>query len=605
MADGRVWKWLLPIAYFCPLVALIPLERSLEINPEENIGVDEYLSEGDIRVSRRRDAVRDYYQTWINRTVPFTMEGLNESEQEYVYSAMDEISAASCVRFIQRTTQIDYITITKKDSCSSSVGRRGGQQQVTLGEGCYAKGIILHELMHALGFWHEHSRPDRDSFIVIVWDNIASEHRSNFEKYDSFTINTLETTYDYGSIMHYKNNTFALDRSTITINATHPLPLGVQMGQRVALSDTDKVKINRLYRCNITHCPDPGVPKNGVRKGENFQVGSSVYYSCNKGYLLFGSRGRICPDVGQWTGDLPSCLPSYSLDPVEYCNYDDQTVCGWMQDRTAQRNWTINSRSTPSNGTGPMEDHTMGSAEGWYIYLETSAPTRQGDIARLISPEFRVTTTTCMMFFYCMHGEEMGTLNIYQQTTTGQQLETLRSLLFTMTGDQGSDWRLAAITLPDAQSFVIIIEAVAGNSYMSDIAVDDVVIGPCSNLAQLSSDTVADTLQCSFDSGTCDWTQDYVTDVFDWTLHSGSTDTFYTGPTCDPVNCATGQYLYIEASRPRLEGDTARILTPLLHGDGWRCLLFYYSMYGQDMGSPQYPCSTSQRHGTPSMVTLW
>lgn len=54
-----------------------------------------------------------------------------------------------------------------------------------------------------------------------------------------------------------------------------------------------------------------------------------------------------------------------------------------------------------------------------------------------------------------MHGEEMGTLNIYQQTTTGQQLETLRSLLFTMTGDQGSDWRLAAITLPDAQSFVV------------------------------------------------------------------------------------------------------------------------------------------------------
>lgn len=57
-------------------------------------------------------------------------------------------------------------------SCYSSIGRIGGQQELSLSEPCIHKQIIQHELLHALGVWHEQSRPDRDNYVDILEENI-------------------------------------------------------------------------------------------------------------------------------------------------------------------------------------------------------------------------------------------------------------------------------------------------------------------------------------------------------------------------------------------------------------------------------------------------
>ena len=60
-------------------------------------------------------------------------------------------------------------------NCWSSVGQKFsslGPQLLSVGPGCDKKGIVMHELMHAVGFWHEQSRTDRNKFVEILWENV-------------------------------------------------------------------------------------------------------------------------------------------------------------------------------------------------------------------------------------------------------------------------------------------------------------------------------------------------------------------------------------------------------------------------------------------------
>jgi hypothetical protein len=58
----------------------------------------------------------------------------------------------------------------------------GGRQEIGLNRsGFYTYGTVLHEIGHAVGLIHEHSRTDRDRHIIINWDNIKESWKYAFE----------------------------------------------------------------------------------------------------------------------------------------------------------------------------------------------------------------------------------------------------------------------------------------------------------------------------------------------------------------------------------------------------------------------------------------
>ena len=67
-----------------------------------------------------------------------------------------------------------------------------GSQDLSLGSQCNFMGIIIHELMHALGFLHEQSRQDRDRYVKV---NTANIKPGNLHLHLLFPQNTLHIKY--------------------------------------------------------------------------------------------------------------------------------------------------------------------------------------------------------------------------------------------------------------------------------------------------------------------------------------------------------------------------------------------------------------------------
>ncbi|KAM4557407.1 meprin A subunit beta-like [Fundulus diaphanus] len=356
------------------------------------------LIEGDIvldETQTRNSIIGDEYR-WPT-TVPYYMEDdLEINAKGVILKAFEQYRLKTCIDFKPWSGEENYISIFKGSGCFSSVGnRRVGKQRLSIGTNCDRIATIEHEFLHALGFWHEQSRSDRDDYVQIMWDRISEGKEHNFNTYDDTVSSSLGVPYDYNSMMHYSKNAFR-NGSEPTIITKIPAFSEV-IGQRMEFSDSDLLKLNRLYKCT---------------QGSTF---------------------------------------------LDSCDFERENICGMIQGHGDQADWV---RVSNAPG-GPETDYSnMGkcTGSGYFMHFETGTASA-GDTAvlesRLVYPK---RGYQCLQFFYYNSAGPGDTLKIHVREYDEDNPSGKLRFIQTIDGSPQDLWQLHHVSLDVRRKFRVVFE---------------------------------------------------------------------------------------------------------------------------------------------------
>ncbi|XP_075717145.1 embryonic protein UVS.2-like isoform X2 [Rhinoderma darwinii] len=172
-----------------------------EIIKEANKDIAVFLVGGDINVKHSRSAKVCPGCQWKKSAngmviVPFVVSPDYSSFEISMFDTlMKEFEIMTCVQFVNRSNEHDYISIETGGGCWSYVGKVGG---------------------------------DYSNFILDGGD-------------------TFQLPYGYNSILQFNSNYYSTGKPSMDVKSDPTITLG----QYVGLDDSDVKKVNALYNCNV------------------------------------------------------------------------------------------------------------------------------------------------------------------------------------------------------------------------------------------------------------------------------------------------------------------------------------------------------------------
>lgn len=195
---------------------------------------------------------------------------------------------------------------------------------------------------------------------------------------------------------------------------------------------------------------DPSWTYGQVQIGESATSDYSIVFEANK---------RVASTTApQIVGIDDIIVKQGQCKPAVNCDFENGDICSWKQHEDNQINWLLNQGQTDTYETGPHVDVTLGTSLGFYVYIETSSPTKAGDKATLVSEYLNPTpaaSSGCFGLWYFMYGEDTGELSIWINDT-----QSGMSLLRNFTGEQGFTWHPLFINITNNNDFRLAVRGV-------------------------------------------------------------------------------------------------------------------------------------------------
>ncbi|XP_045139378.1 MAM and LDL-receptor class A domain-containing protein 1-like isoform X1 [Portunus trituberculatus] len=306
----------------------------------------------------------------------------------------------------------------------------------------------------------------------------------------------------------------------------------------------------------------------------------------------------------------------------ELCDFGSsptQSLCDWTNLEVTQLRWSPSTGESAFWLGGPGVDVSYGDSQGGYAVFETSqVPQRIAgqsafESAMLMSPlkESTGPKGMCVKFWYSIAGLSPDKIRVLlhpmaENISVGMPVDEVMQgydgsedvVLWEARDMTSGEWKEGQIVYTYGKKHSVIFEAIPVDSGDSNrrfrgyVAVDELSFTDSKECGAF----------CTFEGGTCGWTQDS-NDDFDWTLSRGSLNPS-TGPPRDRSSFANegllGGYAFIDTGFPRRPGDVARLMSQEFQGtnpDGPLCMRFWIHMYGNGIGSLRvliYDVNTAQ-----------
>uniref|UniRef100_A0A8C6J991 Uncharacterized protein n=1 Tax=Melopsittacus undulatus TaxID=13146 RepID=A0A8C6J991_MELUD len=360
----------------------------------------------------RNSIIGDNYR-WPH-VIPYVLDdSLEMNAKAVILKAFEQYRLKTCIDFKPWEGERNYIHVIKESGCWSSVGNlQMGLQELSIGDGCDRIATIQHEFLHALGFWHEQSRSDRDDYVSIIWERVLSGHKHNFNKYDDKRSDSLNVPYDYTSVMHYSKNAFR-NGTEPTIVTNIPDFMDV-IGQRMDFSDYDLQKLNKLYNC------------------------------------------------------------SSSLSFMDTCSFELENICGMIQSSDDNSDWQRLSHVpagpyTDHTNMGECED------SGYFMHFNTGTGV-EGNTAilesRILYPK---RGFQCLQFYFYNSGHESDSLYVWVREYTSTHLNGTLRLIEEIKGSPASYWQLHHVALNVTSKFRVVFQGMKGSGLSNGgLSIDDI-----------------------------------------------------------------------------------------------------------------------------------